>query len=289
MPRLQHVSRLQTHNGLCFGSLWMRRATPKRLLQVSVSRRELLLAALAPSLLQETEPNFGNCPTCVGVIDGTLGSCGGLRSCLSSFDDRPGHFVAPWMYDNSTRTEALGLLIQAVKALGGDVRQVQDGAPYSYVYATWGSWLGTDDVEFLLPTGDSTLFDSSGRRWAQWPGSLVASSMHRTTSVPLSTLAAGLHMSPMITTSPLSCMYVGVLPAGQVVLRSSSRVQGLPDVGRNEQRLEQLRVLLGWEQVPILRNRRRALYFVESPWDTFGPVPPLDPEYRIGADLDAAE
>jgi hypothetical protein len=36
----------------------------------------------------------------------------------------------------------------------------------------------------------------------------------------------------------------------------------------------QVRLALSWEPVPILRNRRRALLFVESPWDDFGPVPP---------------
>lgn len=39
-------------------------------------------------------------------------------------------------------------------------------------------------------------------------------------------------------------------------------------------------------QVPILRNRRRALFFVESPFDSFGPVPLTDPVYRYGLDLD---
>ncbi len=39
-------------------------------------------------------------------------------------------------------------------------------------------------------------------------------------------------------------------------------------------------------QVPILRNRQRALFFVETPWDRFGPVPPTDPDYRYSTDLD---
>lgn len=38
-------------------------------------------------------------------------------------------------------------------------------------------------------------------------------------------------------------------------------------------------------QVPILRNRRRALLFVESPWDSFGPVPPMGSDYG-SSDLD---
>ncbi len=84
-------------------------------------------------------------------------SCAGVRSCLSSFDDRPGHFVAPWTYDTITTSDAVQLVVKAVQALGGDLRKVEGGESYSYVYATWTSWQGTDDVEFLLPDGDSTV------------------------------------------------------------------------------------------------------------------------------------
>ena len=32
-------------------------------------------------------------------------------------------------------------------------------------------------------------------------------------------------------------------------------------------------------QVPVLRNRQRALVVIESPFDTFGPVPPPSNDY----------
>jgi len=44
-----------------------------------------------------------------------------------------------------------------------------------------------------------------------------------------------------------------------------------PDYGANRKRLERMRIALGWEKVEILRNRRRALVVVESPFDSFGP------------------
>lgn len=47
--------------------------------------------------------------------------------------------------------------------------------------------------------------------------------------------------------------------------------------------LESLRLLLRWEDVPILRNRQQLLLFGESPFDSFGPVPPPVPDY--GRDL----
>ena len=37
-------------------------------------------------------------------------------------------------------------------------------------------------------------------------------------------------------------------------------------------RPKQVRIALGWEKVPVLRNRRRALVVVESPLDSFGPA-----------------
>ena len=43
-------------------------------------------------------------------------------------------------------------------------------------------------------------------------------------------------------------------------------------------RAEELRNAVRWVPVPVLRNRQRVLFGVfESPFDTFGPVPPLDP------------
>lgn len=43
--------------------------------------------------------------------------------------------------------------------------------------------------------------------------------------------------------------------------------------------LEDLRMQLGFEVVPILRNRQSLFFFGESPFDSFGPVPPPTPDY----------
>eukprot|EP01023_Acetabularia_acetabulum_P044538 TRINITY_DN4475_c0_g1_i1.p1 TRINITY_DN4475_c0_g1~~TRINITY_DN4475_c0_g1_i1.p1 ORF type:complete len:255 (-),score=21.56 TRINITY_DN4475_c0_g1_i1:145-909(-) len=58
-------------------------------------------------------------------------------------------------------------------------------------------------------------------------------------------------------------------------IRSASRAQIISDFGRNYSRLEQIRIYLGFQIVPVLRNRQRLLGVVESPFDTFGPEPPL--------------
>mmetsp|Transcript_7612 Transcript_7612/g.9483 ORF Transcript_7612/g.9483 Transcript_7612/m.9483 type:complete len:138 (-) Transcript_7612:22-435(-) len=43
------------------------------------------------------------------------------------------------------------------------------------------------------------------------------------------------------------------------------------DLGVNIKRLETIRLGLRWDKIPVLRNRRRALIFIESPLDSFGP------------------
>ena len=55
-------------------------------------------------------------------------------------------------------------------------------------------------------------------------------------------------------------------------VRSERRGAAPTDFGSNRKRLEKARIALGWEKVPVLRNRRRALVVVESPLDTFGPA-----------------
>lgn len=40
---------------------------------------------------------------------------------------------------------------------------------------------------------------------------------------------------------------------------------------RNLDRAELFRKELRYQKLPVLRNRQRTLFFVESEWDTFGP------------------
>ena len=52
-------------------------------------------------------------------------------------------------------------------------------------------------------------------------------------------------------------------PNDDLVQFRSERVGGrLTDLGANRKRLERVRISLGWEKVPVLRNRRRALVVV---------------------------
>lgn len=56
-----------------------------------------------------------------------------------------------------------------------------------------------------------------------------------------------------------------------IEFRSARRGDKGGDNGANLRRLEKIRIALGFEKVPVLRNRRRALFIMESPLDAFGP------------------
>lgn len=62
-------------------------------------------------------------------------------------------------------------------------------------------------------------------------------------------------------------------------LAELSKLTTLLSASQPSQLLENVRMECGWEEVPILRNRHRAFWFGESPFDSFGPVPPPVPDY----------
>ncbi|CAE8598901.1 unnamed protein product, partial [Polarella glacialis] len=61
-------------------------------------------------------------------------------------------------------------------------------------------------------------------------------------------------------------------PDDLIVQFRAERRSGRADFGENRRRLEEIRTGLGWDPLPVLRNRRRAFFFFESPFDDFGPA-----------------
>jgi len=57
-----------------------------------------------------------------------------------------------------------------------------------------------------------------------------------------------------------------------IQFRSARRGSVKTDFAQNRKRMEDIRISLGFEKVPVLRNRKRALVFFESPLDSFGPA-----------------
>eukprot|EP01041_Mallomonas_annulata_P009738 gene9738-20252_t len=60
-------------------------------------------------------------------------------------------------------------------------------------------------------------------------------------------------------------------PNDSTIQFHSFRRDGSFDFGENKERLAKIALALHLESVPVLRNRRRTLIFVESPLDSFGP------------------
>lgn len=68
-----------------------------------------------------------------------------------------------------------------------------------------------------------------------------------------------------------------------VTMRAVSNQDSFFQNRSNAKRLEGIRVGLQWDNVFILRNRKRLFGVVESPFDSFGPTPP------VGSDYDSAQ
>eukprot|EP01036_Dinobryon_divergens_P039761 gene39761-52471_t len=60
-------------------------------------------------------------------------------------------------------------------------------------------------------------------------------------------------------------------PNDSTIQFHSFQRDGSFDFGENKERLAKIALALHLESVPVLRNRRRTLIFVESPLDSFGP------------------
>ena len=59
-------------------------------------------------------PSVGDCPECVGVLNGLLNSCPAeSEACVSSQNDDESHFAAPWAYSGA-RVDAMRRIVEVV-------------------------------------------------------------------------------------------------------------------------------------------------------------------------------
>ena len=59
-------------------------------------------------------PSVGDCPECVGVLNGLLNSCPAeSEACVSSQNDDESHFAAPWAYSGA-RADAMRRIVEVV-------------------------------------------------------------------------------------------------------------------------------------------------------------------------------
>ena len=120
--------------------------------RLPTSRRGLLSSALLLACPRPAAASLAG-----GVAQGTLASCqGAAAECLSTYDDTPGRFAAPWEFEGAA-ADALETLAAAVEAEGGSVALRDD--PPGYLLATFPAGDGDSlTAEFLLVSdGDSTV------------------------------------------------------------------------------------------------------------------------------------
>eukprot|EP00904_Undaria_pinnatifida_P006759 jgi/Undpi1/3212/HiC_scaffold_15.g06586.m1 len=72
-------------------------------------------------------------------------------------------------------------------------------------------------------------------------------------------------------------------PGDALVQFRCARRRGVTDLGAGRKRMDSIRLALKFEPIPVLRNRRRAFVFGESPLDSFGPsFGKMDPSVIYG-------
>lgn len=137
-PTIARGSSTSSRRGFLTGLLLAQVVTPQPASQ--------LVASAA-----EPEPA---CASCVGYVDGTLGSCSAVEGpCTSSYDDRPPYFVAPWEYDGNTQA-AMRKLVSTLESVGARVDQ--QTADYVYAVLDQGGSSALD-LEFVFATNDNTV------------------------------------------------------------------------------------------------------------------------------------
>ena len=169
-------------------------------------------------------------------VKGLFDVCPANENCVSSQDDRPAYFQAPWCYDGEFTTVKRKLIDFILTILDSRIVKSVDSFAendryFSAEFASeslYGSTI-VDEIQFYFTPNDNTIQFRSLRR-------------ERLNNYPIS----------------------------------------LPDFGANRERLENIRIALNLETVPVLRNRRRVLFFIESPFDSFGP-PTIQFEEMIDA------
>lgn len=231
--------------------------------KMSLTRRMALLTAAATAATAanaaETIGKDENCDdaSCVGVWDGLLADCphggrggwGGGVGCVSSQDDTPGIFAEPWDYADDIP------LIPSSSSLSLAGRSKHDVANRM------------DDLILTLETtsrqrGDTVIVQLREGRYLR---ALIVDAYTGEES------ACEFYFTPEDTTVQFRL--------GAVVSSSPTSIIG---VGRrslsNAERSERLRKALRYTKVPVLRNRKRAFFFVESDaFDAFGPSAALGP------------
>jgi hypothetical protein len=186
------------------------------------------------------DPNC-NDASCLGVWDGLLADCPhdkknnfkfGRSGCASSQDDTPGVFAEPWDYSD---------------VITASTKDDDNYDPYE------------EQMRLLVPAiqlvsakrGDTVEILVKEGRYLR---------VQFTDANTMEESIGEFYFTPNDTTVQF-----------RVAGRAASTPSGALSSLQNLDRCELIRKQLRYTKVPVLRNRKRVLFFAESDWDTFGP------------------
>jgi hypothetical protein len=245
----------------------VQQTTSSMLMLPSASSTASIAANAAETIGKEESCNDASC---LGVWDGLLADCphdkrsssstlfsrGAGAGCVSSQDDTPGIFAEPWDYSesiplaSSTTTSSAAASSSYVDNNADEERIYKHQMDLLILALETTSRQHDDDMQILYQEGRyiRVLF-TDGLSGEKSVGEFYFTPLDTTVQFRIGS-----------TTAPPS---------------SSSSTRGIANVfGRstsNMERSERLRKALRYLKVPVLRNRKRALFFVESELDSFGP------------------
>lgn len=209
----------------------------------------------SPSFVANAAETIGkdescNGASCLGVWDGLLADCphdgkyklkgGGGAGCVSSQDDTPGVFAEPWDYSDNV-------------PLSSSSQEGDHDGDGMYVKQMDQLILALETAS--RPHGDEVKVTYQEGRYLR---ATFADGSSGEKSI------GEFYFTPNDTTVQFR---IGSI--------SSSSSSGIPSLVRslpNNERSERIRKQLRYLKVPVLRNRKRTLFFVENDdWDGFGP------------------
>lgn len=184
-----------------------------------------------------------------------------LSRCVSSQDDRPACFIAPWEFDGdwlNARTKLVGyvLSLPGARLVAGEIGEGAVGAEGGQ---------GGENGE-----GGGKGGSRGGERTGEG-GKVVTKGSEPTRYLRFEVTGT----EPDLTTaqSPFTDdLEFYFTPNDDIIQYRSVRRVGADFLGRhNRARVEQIRRALRLENIAVLRNRQPAFLFMESPLDQFGP------------------
>lgn len=190
-----------------------------------------------------------------------LGTCDGYGEykCFSSLDDRPPYFIAPWTFESESdlkRLKSTGLLHQSVSINVSSKTNDSNDELSSLRNAL--STEGFSDITVergKIGDGEADGIYVSARTLEKSSDECVVEFYLQTKGDNIAQVRLFVDDSNDYTKN-----------TGDII----------PAIFKHhDQLLNRIRLRLGWEEVVVLRNRTRLFGLFESPFDSFGPTPPV--------------